>query len=115
MILLVFPLKLQTFQKEVTAFASLMCLFGPAHILFSYLLSFAYTKPQNALKFISVIYMISGFVIPFILKLLSVGIDRCDGYTYTLTQMLSQAVPLQPMSSGLINMMNRQHSGLIQE
>ena len=63
--------------------------FGPAHILFSYLISFSFTDPQNALKFISIVYMISGFVLPFLLKVISIGIDRCDGYFYVVTQMFS--------------------------
>mmetsp|Transcript_3730 Transcript_3730/g.5633 ORF Transcript_3730/g.5633 Transcript_3730/m.5633 type:complete len:368 (-) Transcript_3730:1301-2404(-) len=89
MVGLIYPLHLHTFQKEVKAMILLMAAFGPAHTLFSYLLSFGFKKPQNALKFISIIYFIAGFVIPFILKLLSIGLERCDGYTYTLTQIVS--------------------------
>ena len=57
----------------------LLAVFGPAHTLFSYLLSFFFLQPQSALKFISLIYMVAGFIMPFILKVISLGLDRCSG------------------------------------
>lgn len=62
-----------------------MAIFGPAHILFSYFLSFAFKKPTSALKFISIIYMIAGFILPFIFKIISVGLTRCEAYTYRIS------------------------------
>lgn len=94
MVGLVFPLNLKAFQKEVYSMACLMIAFGPAHILFSYFISFAFNRPQTALKFISVAYMVAGFVFPFIMKVLSVGVDRCEGYFYTVSQALTQLIPL---------------------
>ena len=83
-----------------------MVMFGPAHTLFSYLISFAFIQPQNALKFISLAYMLSGFIIPFILKMIAIQVDHCEGTFYLVTQFLSQAIPLQPMSQGLTDMIN---------
>jgi len=45
MVALVFPLKLTAYSNEVYQFTLIMAVFGPAHIMFSYLLSFAFTKP----------------------------------------------------------------------
>lgn len=66
-----------------------MGVFGPAHTLFSYLISFGFEKPQSALKFISLIYMVAGFIMPFIFKVISIGLDRCEGWIYTVTQLIS--------------------------
>jgi hypothetical protein len=63
----------------------LMALFGPAHTLFSYFISFGFKKPQSALKFISLVYMVAGFIMPFIFKVISLGLDRCTGYVYSTT------------------------------
>lgn len=71
-----------------------MSLFGPAHILFSYLISFGFTNPQSALKFISLVYMVAGFVIPFVFKIISLGLDRCNGSVYVFTSFVSQGIPL---------------------
>jgi hypothetical protein len=89
MIVLVYPLKLRAYQAEIWSMIYLMALFGPAHTLFSYLISFGFYKPQSALKFISLAYMIAGFVLPFIFKMISLGVDRCRGSFYTGSQMLS--------------------------
>jgi hypothetical protein len=62
-----------------------MAAFGPSHTLFSYLISFAFIKPSNALKFISIVYMMAGFVVPFIFKIISMGLDRCQGYFYPIS------------------------------
>jgi hypothetical protein len=59
-----------------------MIAFGPAHILYSYLISFAFIQPQNALKFISIAYMLSGFIIPFVLKAISLKVDGCKGFFF---------------------------------
>lgn len=85
MVALIYPLKLQAYQNKIGLFIQMMCLFGPAHTLFSYFISFGFTKPQTALKFISIIYMIAGFVMPFLFKILSLGLDRCEGYVYSTT------------------------------
>lgn len=82
MVGLVYPLKLPAYQKEIKSMIALMALFGPAHTLFSYFISFAFSKPQSALKFISIAYMLSGFVIPFVFKMISLGVDRCEGWFY---------------------------------
>lgn len=29
--------------------------------------------------------MVSGFVLPFVFKVISFGLDRCDGYVYVVT------------------------------
>ena len=92
-----------------------MAMFGPAHTLFSYMISFAFTDPQTALKFISLVYMIAGFILPFVLKLISFGIDRCEGPVYVGTQLFAQAIPLQPMTHGLIDMLTRGHLGFFRE
>ena len=89
MVWLVYPLKLTAYQKEIKSMIALMALFGPAHTLFSYLISFGFSKPQSALKFISIAYMLSGFVIPFVLKIIGIGVDRCEGYFYKSSQILS--------------------------
>ena len=94
MVVLVYPLNLSSYQESIYDFAALMALFGPAHTLFSYMISFAFTNPQTALKFISLVYMIAGFILPFVLKLISFGIDRCEGPVYVTTQMFAQAIPL---------------------
>ena len=85
MVGLVYPLKLTAYQKELHQFIALLALFGAAHTLFSYLISFTFHKPQTALKFISIVYMVAGFVIPFIFKMLNVGLNRCEGSLYGLT------------------------------
>mmetsp|Transcript_10517 Transcript_10517/g.17627 ORF Transcript_10517/g.17627 Transcript_10517/m.17627 type:complete len:443 (+) Transcript_10517:941-2269(+) len=115
MVLLVFPLGLRGFQHEAGAMARLLALFGPAHILFSYLASFSFNRPQTALKFVSMVYLVAGFVIPFVLKVLSVGTDRCQGYFYAFSQVVTQMVPLQPLSTGLISLVNSGHTGLLEE
>ena len=115
MISLVYPLKLTAYQKDIFSFIKLFLAFGPAHTLFSYLISFSFTEPQNALKFISIAYMIAGFVVPFLLKVISIGVDRCQGYFYTTTQLLSSVIPLQPLSQGLINLVNDGHQGYFSE
>lgn len=98
MVGLVYPLKLSAYQNEVGSMIALMALFGPAHTLFSYFISFGFSKPQSALKFISIAYMLSGFVIPFVLKIISLGVDRCEGKFYVVSQLISQGIPLHPMS-----------------
>jgi hypothetical protein len=85
MIALIYPLKLTGFQKNIDQLIKLMTVFGFAHTLFSYLISFAFKKPSNALKFISIVYMLAGFVVPFIFKMISMGLDRCQGYFYPLS------------------------------
>jgi hypothetical protein len=42
MIWLVYPLKLYGFQSQIWSMIKLMSLFGPAHTLFSYLISFGF-------------------------------------------------------------------------
>lgn len=86
-----------------------MAFFGPAHIAFSYLLSFVFTSPQAALKFISLIYMISGFVVPLLLKMISVGLDRCKGDIYPTMQLITHMVPLHPMSTALLELIQSEH------
>ncbi len=92
--MMIYPLNLKSYQKEIGAFVTLMCFFGPAHTLFSYLISFIFIDPNNALKFISIVYMISGFILPFVFKIISLGLDRCDGWVYSLSSIISQSVPL---------------------
>lgn len=77
MVVLVYPLKLRAYQMQIANMIKLMALFGPAHTLFSYFISFAFINPYSALKFISVVYMVAGFIFPVILKMISLGIDRC--------------------------------------
>jgi hypothetical protein len=83
MVALVYPLKLTAYQAEIWSMIYLMAAFGPAHTLFSYLISFGFLKPQSALKFIALAYMIAGFVLPFVFKMISLGVDRCQGTFYT--------------------------------
>lgn len=45
MVGLVYPLKLPAYQKEIKSMVGLMAMFGPAHTLFSYFISFAFSKP----------------------------------------------------------------------
>ena len=70
MVALVYPLKLTAYQAEIWSMIYLMAAFGPAHTLFSYLISFGFLKPQSALKFIALAYMIAGFVLPFVFKMI---------------------------------------------
>jgi len=115
MVGLVYPLTLPAYQREIRSMVALMCLFGPAHTLFSYFISFGFSKPQSALKFISIAYMLSGFVLPFIFKIISLGVDRCEGWFYTSSQLISQGIPLHPMSAGLIDLLNKGHWGFFNE
>jgi hypothetical protein len=59
--------------------------------------------------------MISGFVLPFLLKVISIGVDRCQGNFYFFSQIFSQVIPLQPLSQGLIDMINQGHDGYFSE
>ena len=59
--------------------------------------------------------MLSGFVIPFVFKMISLGVDRCEGWFYLVSQILSQGIPLHPMSAGLIDMLNKGHWGFFEE
>ena len=109
MVVLVYPLNLRAFQNQFDQFVKLMAFFGPAHISFSYLLSFIFTSPQAALKFISLIYMVSGFVVPLLLKMISVGLDRCKGDIYPTMQLITHMVPLHPMSTALLELIQSEH------
>lgn len=115
MIGMVYPLQLRAYQIHIWDMLKVMSLFGPAHILFSYLISFAFTNPQNALKFISLVYMVAGFILPFVFKIISLGLDRCQGSIYVVTSFISQGIPLQPLSNALIDIINRGHWGFWQE
>jgi hypothetical protein len=33
--------------------------------------------------------MISGFILPFVFKIISLGLDRCDGWVYTISSIIS--------------------------
>jgi ABC-type multidrug transport system fused ATPase/permease subunit len=115
MVSLVYPLQLRAYQLQIWNMIKLMSMFGPAHTLFSYLISFGFTNPQSALKFISLVYMVAGFILPFIFKVISLGIDRCEGNIYAVTSFLSQGIPLQPMSNGLMDLVNKGHRGFFEE
>jgi len=88
-----------------------MFVFGPAHIFLSYLLSFAFKKPQNALKFISLIYMGGGFMASFSAKIANLRGDSCGSTWYQISQWFSQLIPLQPMSLGMFDLVQRGHDG----
>jgi len=45
MIILVYPLRLRAFQDQIGSMIKLMAFFGPAHTLFSYFISFGFSKP----------------------------------------------------------------------
>lgn len=59
--------------------------------------------------------MVAGFVMPFIFKMLSLGLDRCQGNIYSVTQLITQTIPLQPMTSGMIDCVHKGHAGFFQE
>ena len=59
--------------------------------------------------------MLSGFVIPFVFKIISLGVDRCEGWFYIGSQVVSQGIPLHPMSAGLIDLLNKGHWGFFEE
>lgn len=94
MIVLVYPLKLRAYKNRVDDFIAILGLFGPAHTLFSYLLSFCFMNPHVALKFISLIYMVAGFVLPLCFRIISIGATRCNGFLYPLAMAIAQMVPI---------------------
>ena len=74
----------------------LLTLFAPANIFFSYLVSFGFNKPESGLKWLSVLYLVTGLVIPFVSVLLEVE-------TTIHVQYLMSAIPLSVLIQGLLN------------
>ena len=60
---------LPSFTSNFKSVVSLLLVFGPAHALFSYLLSFGYKNSRSAINLITILYFMSGFIFPFCIKI----------------------------------------------
>lgn len=86
---IIHPLNLKAYIEGFSEITTLLLLFGPAHTIFSYLLSFGFMDPNVALKFITVVYLIAGFILPLCLRVIAIGVDRCQGFIYPIAMLFA--------------------------
>lgn len=107
MLILVHPLNLDAFTFYYSDYVTLLLSFGLAHLAFSYLLSFLFTAPQSALKAYSMLYLIAGFLVPLLLKSLTLMTLGCR--MYHIAEVLVQFIPLNPLYVGFDSIVRKKH------
>jgi hypothetical protein len=100
-ILTIYSFKLPSFTNNITQVTKLLLVFGPAHTLFSYLLSFGYNSSRSAINLITILYFLSGFLFPFCIKITAYLFDKCNSPIYQFIRSMIQLIPLYQLSYGL--------------